>query len=164
VTATRQSWTEKERPLAIGSPHHGYQPPCVGFTTFSAVAVILAHGGGMSSPLRERSKITHAIGFSQWLMMIFPGRRIHSASGRANPKLVRGAECEVQYLVRSDEWGVRLLVKNFSAVRQRCPPKSLANRYSLFANRCRFWLGRSLALPRFSLHPSPVSSGLSSSM
>jgi len=45
VTATRQSWTEKERPLAIGSPHHGYQPPCVGFTAFSAVAVILAHGG-----------------------------------------------------------------------------------------------------------------------
>jgi hypothetical protein len=50
VTATRQSWTEKERPLAIGSPHHGYQPPCVGFTTFSAVAVILAHGGACQAP------------------------------------------------------------------------------------------------------------------
>jgi hypothetical protein len=50
VTATRPSLTEKGRPSAIGLLHHDHQPPCVGFAAFSAVAVILAHGGGHVKP------------------------------------------------------------------------------------------------------------------
>jgi hypothetical protein len=57
VTATRPSLTEKGRPSAIGLPHHGYQPPCVGFAAFSAVAVILAHGGGHVKPPCDLEKV-----------------------------------------------------------------------------------------------------------
>ena len=34
--------------------------------------------------------------------------------------------------------------ENFSAAQERCPPEK---NYSPLATRCRFWLGRSLALP-----------------
>jgi hypothetical protein len=77
----------------------------------------------------------HATGFSQ--MTIFPERRIYSA------KILEGASPDAP---------------NFSAVREHCPTeKSFTSRQSPIAIRCRFRLGRSLALPFFSsLVPSEV--------
>ena len=60
--------------------------------------------------------------------------------------------CKGEQRVRS-----AIVKRIFSAVQEHCPPEKLfAIRHSLFATRCRFWLGRSLALP---LHfvPRPAS-------
>jgi hypothetical protein len=43
-------------------------------------------------------------------------------------------------------WRAHLLMyRKFSAAQERCPPEKTI-RQSLFAIRCRFWLGRNIAL------------------
>jgi len=83
-------------------------------------------------------EVSHAIGFSQWLMTDFHERRIHSAFGDLGGrtlKSVRGAECGVQ----------SLNTEFFRQCRSTALQKTI--RYSLLATRCRFGFNWRVVLP-----------------
>jgi len=112
------------------------------------------------------------MGQGTWDLTNFYKRRIYSAKnwswkfGRANLPVsqnrVRGAKHGVQLLKAENFFGNAGALPSRKTIR-RSP---FTTRYSPFATRCRFWLGRSIDIPfsRPSSHaPRPVLSRLSGS-